>query len=279
MKINLAKSAGFCFGVKRAINIALNTKPGAKVQMLGDIVHNEDIVRQLEKKGIKKISALNAGKNKTLLLAAHGTTLKIINQANELGYKIIDATCPMVKEIHRIAQTMEQKGYRIIVIGDKKHAEVLGITGQLKNRAIIIDGLKNIPLKKVKSIEKAAVVVQSTQNLEKVLKIVAVLKQRIKNLEFFNTICQPTRIKQEEIKIMPKVNDVMLIIGSKNSANTRRLYEISRALNKRSYWVASKKEIKPDWLKDAKTVGVTAGASTPETTIRALMEYLHRYRP
>ena len=113
-------------------------------------MHNEDIVRQLEKKGIKKISGLSKGKNKTLLLAAHGTSLKIINRANELGYKIIDATCPMVKEIHRIAKDMENKGYRIIVIGDKKHAEVLGISGQLKNKTIVMDSLKNLPPKKLK---------------------------------------------------------------------------------------------------------------------------------
>jgi len=184
-------------------------------------VHNEDIVRQLEKKGIKKITGLSAGKNKTLLLAAHGTSLKIINRANELGYKIIDATCPMVKEIHRIAKDMENKGYRIIVIGDKKHAEVLGISGQLKNKTIVMDSLKNLPPKKLQSIEKAAVVVQSTQNLEKVLKIVGVLKQRIRKLEFFNTICQPTRIKQKDLKVLPKANDAVIIIGSKKSANTK----------------------------------------------------------
>jgi len=237
-------------------------------------VHNEDIVRQLEKKGIKKITGLSAGKNKTLLLAAHGTSLKIINRANELGYKIIDATCPMVKEIHRIAKDMENKGYRIIVIGDKKHAEVLGISGQLKNKTIVMDSLKNLPPKKLQSIEKAAVVVQSTQNLEKVLKIVGVLKQRIRKLEFFNTICQPTRIKQKDLKVLPKANDAVIIIGSKKSANTKRLYEISKSLNKRSYWVAGKKEIKSNWFKNAKSVGITAGASTPDSTTQEIIEYI-----
>ena len=161
-----------------------------------------------------------------------------------------------------------------MVMGDKKHAEVLGISGQLKNKTIVMDSLKNLPPKKLKSIEKAAVVVQSTQNLEKVLKIVGVLKQHIRKLEFFNTICQPTRIKQRDLKTLPKVNDVMIIIGSKKSANTKRLYEISKSLNRRSYWVASKKQIKSNWFKNAKSVGITAGASTPDTTTKGIINHI-----
>lgn len=188
----------------------------------------------------------------------------------------MDATCPMVKEIHQIAQGMEEKGYKIIVIGDKKHDEVLGITGQLKGKAIVIDDIKNIPLNTIKKLKKAGAVVQSTQDLEKVLKITDILKRHIAEFEFFNTICKPTRIKQAEIKIMPLENDVMIIIGSKNSANTRRLYEISKSLNGRSYWVASEKEIKPGWFRKAKSVGVAAGASTPESTIKETLEYISR---
>ncbi len=224
MKINLARSAGFCFGVKRALDIAFKTATSnALVYMLGDIVHNEDVVRQIKKTGIKKIGRLTSGKNKTLLLSTHGTCMDTLRRAERLGYKIIDATCPMVKEIHKIAKVMEEKGYRVIVIGDKKHDEVHGIIGQLKGTTIVIDNPEHIPLKKIKEVKKAAVVVQSTQNLENVLKIVESLKLYIPELKFFNTICRPTRIKQQELKVMPKENDVMIIIGTKNSANTRRL--------------------------------------------------------
>lgn len=275
LKINLAKSAGFCFGVKRALNIAFDTaKSQDKVFMLGDIVHNEDVVREVESSGIKKIKKLGPGTGKTLLIRAHGSPITMFKKAAGLCYKIIDATCPMVKEIHKIAQEMERGGYKVIVIGDKKHDEVQGIIGQLKSKTIVIDNLKTIPLKALQKINRAAVVVQSTQNIESVIKIVNILKRRIRELKFCNTICNPTRRKQEEIKIMPKENDVMIIIGSKSSANTKRLYEISKSLNKKTYWVSSKDEIKDGWFKNAKSVGVTAGASTPDSTTQDVVTYL-----
>jgi len=277
MKINLAKSAGFCFGVKRAIDIAYKTLATKKnVYMLGNIVHNEDVARKLKKAGIKKADRLSLGKDKTFLIRAHGTTLRTIERARRLGYKIIDATCPMVKEIHKIARSAERYNRTIIVIGDKKHDEVQGVIGQLKKHAIVIEDIQNIPWGKLKKIKKACVAVQSTQNLEKVLKIIEILKPQIKDLKFFNTICRPTRIKQEEIKQMPKDNDAMIIIGSRTSANTKRLYEISKLLNNRSYWVQTKKDIKPEWLKGLKTVGITAGASTPDDTTKEVIVYLKK---
>ena len=273
MKINLAKSAGFCFGVKRAIDIAFQTADaGKKVYMLGDIVHNEDVVREINAAGIKKIKKLSAGgKGKILLIRAHGASQNTLERAGKLHYKIIDATCPMVKEIHSIARGFESKGYKIIVIGDKKHDEVRGIIGQLKNKAIVIETLKDIPIDKLKRITKACVVVQSTQNLDKVAEIVTSLKHHIKELKFFNTICRPTRMKQEEIKRIPLGNDVMIIIGSKTSANTRRLYEISKSINKRSFWIQSKLDLRPEWFRDTESAGVTAGASTPDNTTQEVI--------
>ncbi|MCM8797508.1 MAG: 4-hydroxy-3-methylbut-2-enyl diphosphate reductase [Candidatus Omnitrophica bacterium] len=277
MKVNLAKSAGFCFGVKRALKIALDTtRSRKKIVMLGDIVHNEDVARQINKMGIKKIKKLSCGKGKTLLIRAHGAGTKIFDKAKRSGYNIIDATCPMVKEIHKIAKAMELKGYRIIIIGDKNHDEVLGIIGQLKDKAILIDKPREISAKKFKKLKKACIIVQSTQNMEMALRIVGVLKKYVKNLKFFNTICLPTRIKQEEIRKMPKENDAMVIIGSKTSANTRRLYEISKSLNKRTYWIESEKEINSDWFKNVKSVGVTAGASTPDYTTQKAIRFLNQ---
>lgn len=275
MKITLAKSAGFCFGVKKAIDIALKTAAlGRNIYMLGDIVHNEDVVKQIRKTGIKKIRRLSPVKNKILLIRAHGACLNIIKKANKLGYRIVDATCPMVKEIHRIVQKMEQKGYKIIVIGDKKHDEVHGITGQIKGKAIVIDNIKKIPIGNIKKIKKACVVAQSTQNLDNVIEIVNVLKSYIDNLEFFNTICKPTRLRQEEIKRMSLENEAMIIIGSRDSANTKRLYKISKSLNKKSYWINSTHEIKSGWFKDVNRLGITAGASTPESTTQKIIRYI-----
>ena len=267
MKINLAKSAGFCFGVKRALKIALKTAAtGTTVEMLGDIVHNEEVVQGIERAGIKKIKKLRNGSGKILVIRAHGASENVYSKAAQLGYTIVDATCPMVKEIHTIVKATKNEGCRIIILGDKHHDEVRGIMGQLNNRAIVIDSIKHIPLETIKRVKKACVVAQSTQNAEKILSIVAVLKKHIKEIQFFNTICRPTRIKQKEAKAMPLKNEVMIIIGSKTSANTKRLYQISKALNKRSYWIRSSAALKSEWFKGAHTVGIMAGASTPDAT-------------
>ena len=273
IEINVAKSAGFCLGVKRALNIAFKAaRSGTKIEMLGDIVHNEEVVKEINEMGIKKVSQLASGKNKTLLIRAHGVSLKTFTQAEKLGYHILDATCPMVKEIHTIAKENEQHGYRIIIIGDKNHDEVKGIIGQLKEKAILIDDLANIDLEEIKNIEKAALVVQSTQDEEKTISIVEALKPHIPELKFFNTICRPTKTKQTEIKEMAVKNDVVIIIGSKTSANTKRLYEITSSINKRTYWIQSRKDLKPDWFKNARSVGVTAGASTPDYTTKDIIQ-------
>ena len=276
MKINVAKSGGFCFGVKRAIKIALDTaKSSARVEVLGDIVHNEDVVKEIREAGVKKIKRLGKGTNKVLLIRAHGASSETYKKASALGYSIVDATCPMVKEIHKIAKTSKRESCEVIIIGDKEHDEVRGIMGQLNDETVVIDNIKRIPLAKIKRIERACVVVQSTQNLEKTLAIVEVLKRYIKDLQFFNTICKPTRTKQKEAQEMPLENDVMVIIGSKTSANTKRLYQISKSLNKRSYWVQSKDEIKRGWFRNAQSVGVMSGASTPDYTTESVIEYIH----
>jgi 4-hydroxy-3-methylbut-2-enyl diphosphate reductase len=278
MKINIARSCGFCLGVKRAVRISLETSKKEKdVYMLGDIVHNEEVSRQIQQAGIKKAKRLKKVKGGVFLIRAHGIPLQTIHQAKRQGYRIIDATCPMVKEIHRIAQRAEQRGYRIIVVGDKNHDEVKGISGQLKKQAMVVESGKEVPPHKIKRIGKAAVLVQSTQNLEKVLKTVQSLKRHIRQLKFYNTICRPTRIKQEEIKRLPLENDLVVIIGSRTSANTKRLYQIARALNKKTYWVQSKAEVKSGWFKGAGSVGIASGASTPDSTTRAVVEKVRGY--
>lgn len=277
MKIVVAKSAGFCFGVKRAIDIALeNAKAAGSVYMLGDIVHNENVVKNIERAGIKKIGKLNNPRIGSLLIRAHGSSKKILEKAGRLGLKIIDATCPMVKEIHKIAIDMDKKGYKIIVIGDYKHDEVQGIVGQIKHKAIVLQAISDIKKKVPKRMSKSAVVVQSTQNLEKVLKMQELLKERIDDLRFFNTICSPTRLKQAEIKTLPKENDCIIVIGSKTSANTKRLYQIAKSINKNSYWINSPDELKKKWFRGAKSVGITAGASTPDETIAAIKECIQK---
>ena len=277
MKINVARYGGFCFGGRRAITIALKTAATeAQVCMLDDIVHNEDVIQQIEQAGIKRIKRLGTGTDKTLLLSAHGTCTAIRQKAQQRGYTIVDATCPMVKGIHKIAQKLEAAGYTVIIIGDHDHSEVQGIIGQLAHQPIVIDRPRNILHRELRKIPRAGVVVQSTQNAENVFKIIDIIKQDIADLKFFNTICRPTRIRQAEIRTMPLENDVMVIIGSRTSANTQRLCEISHALNKKTYCVQSKKELRPEWFKGARSVGVTSGASIPDATINEVVAYLKK---
>jgi 4-hydroxy-3-methylbut-2-enyl diphosphate reductase len=275
MKTNLAKTAGFCFGVKRAIKIALETaEKDTPIEMLGDIVHNEEVIKQVSEKGIQKVSELSSGKEKTLIIRAHGVEKKIFEDAEKLGYSIVDATCPMVTEIHNIVKKMDKSGYKIIIIGDKNHAEVKGIAGQLSEKPFIISSKDSIPYQETNQIKKAAIVIQSTQMIENAEEIHEVLKPRITELKFFNTICKTTKSKQAEIKTLPLENDVVIIIGSKTSANTNRLYQISKSLNENTYQVMSENEIDPSWFKDAKKVGVSAGASTPDEAIERVINYL-----
>ncbi|MCX6993358.1 MAG: 4-hydroxy-3-methylbut-2-enyl diphosphate reductase [Kiritimatiellaeota bacterium] len=278
MQIHLARSAGFCFGVRRAIKIARSLAASHQaVCMLGDLVHNETVIRELEAAGIRKIKRLGPGRNGRLLIRAHGASRRILTMARRHGYALVDATCPMVREIHRIVRAMDRQGRRVIVIGDRRHDEVLGIIGQIAHRAVIIDHREHISWKALRRVRKAAIVVQSTQNLDRVLPIVERLKTRIADVRFFNTICQPTRMKQEEIKILPRQNDAMLIIGSRTSANTKRLYEISKALNARTHWIQSPQELDSRWFRNVHSLGITAGASTPETTTRAVIARIRAF--
>jgi len=276
MKVNLAKSAGFCFGVRRALRIADETAArGGKVFMLGEIVHNEDVLRDIERKGIRRIRRLSrGGGSRTLLICAHGVPSGLMQRARSLHYRVVDATCPMVKHIHRIASDMEREGRRVIVIGDKDHDEVRGIVGQLRTEAIVIDSVADIQASIMGGIKKAAVVVQSTQDIGKVLKIKKKIQGLVHDLRFHNTICKPTSQKQREILSLAVRNDVVVIIGSRTSANTRRLYELSRLLNPRTHWVGSKDDLKPCWLRNAKRVAVGAGASTPESVTAGVIGLL-----
>jgi len=275
IKIHLAQSAGFCFGVRRAIRIARDLAAGKQpVCMLGDLVHNETVIRELEAAGIRKVRRLARGKTGILLVRAHGASRALVTLARKNGYRVMDATCPMVHEIHRIVRRRDRCGDSIIVIGDRRHDEVQGIIGQLRRPALVIDPAGPIPGNKLRRLRRAAVVVQSTQNLDRVLPIVAALKAAIPRMIFYNTICKPTRMKQEEIKVLPLHNEVIIVIGSRASANTRRLYEIAQALNPHTHWIQGAEEIQAHWLKNARTVGITAGASTPDSTTRAVIAHI-----
>jgi 4-hydroxy-3-methylbut-2-enyl diphosphate reductase len=275
MKIAVAQSAGFCFGVKRAIKMALDTaREGCPVEMLGDIVHNEHVVERIEASGIHKIDRLRDGAGRKLLIRAHGAAKSVFDEARRLGYSVVDATCPMVKEIHHIVEDFSGRGLQVIIIGDPQHEEVQGICGQIPEPVIIIDSASAVDPRRLRGIARAGVVVQSTQTADNVRAIVEVLRGLIGELEVRNTICRATTRRQQEIQTLPLENEVVLVIGSRSSANTRRLYELARALNPRAYWIQSRDDIDPAWFAGAASVGITAGASTPQETIDAVVASL-----
>jgi len=271
MKILLAKDAGYCFGVRDAVNLAYDTaKEHGEVYMLGTIVHNEKVVEDLSKSGTKVVDELvEVPSDKPILFRAHGTAPKIWDNANQKKLNIIDATCPLVTEIHDEIKKLEAEGRRTIIIGDHGHDEVVGIAAQVKDPIILANVKEAKALRKMK---KAGVVSQSTQMIENVQEIINVLMQKVFDLRFVNTICFPTRRNHEQIKELATQCEVMIVIGSFTSANSKRLTQLALERNKRSYQVTCADDMEAFWFENCETVGISAGASTPDDIIRDVVE-------
>jgi 4-hydroxy-3-methylbut-2-enyl diphosphate reductase len=271
MKILLAKDAGYCFGVRDAVNLAYDTaKDHGEVYMLGTIVHNEKVVEDLSKSGTKVVDELvEVPSDKPILFRAHGTAPNIWDKANQKKLNIIDATCPLVTEIHDEIKKLEAEGRRTIIIGDHGHDEVVGIAAQVKDPIILANVKEAKALRKMK---KAGVVSQSTQMIENVQEIINVLMQKVFDLRFVNTICFPTRRNHEQIKELATQCEVMIVIGSFTSANSKRLTQLALERNKRSYQVTCADDIEAFWFENCETVGISAGASTPDDIIRDVVE-------
>ena len=271
MKILLAKDAGYCFGVRDAVNLAYDTaKDYGEVYMLGTIVHNEKVVEDLSKSGTKVVDKLvEVPSDRPILFRAHGTAPSVWDKANQKKLNIIDATCPLVTEIHDEIKKLEAEGRRTIIIGDHGHDEVVGIAAQVKDPIILANVKEAKALRKMK---KAGVVSQSTQMIENVQEIINVLMQKVFDLRFVNTICFPTRRNHEQIKELATQCEVMIVIGSFTSANSKRLTQLALERNKRSYQVTCADDMEAFWFENCETVGISAGASTPDDIIRDVVE-------
>jgi len=271
MKIYLAKDAGYCFGVRDAVNLANdNLETDGEIYMLGTIVHNERVIKNLSEKGAKVVNSIDdVPEDKTLLFRAHGTVPELWEKASDKKIKLVDGTCPLVTEIHHEIKLLEKEGRKTIIIGDHGHDEVVAIAGQVTNPIV----LSNIDeAKKLRKMKKAGVVTQSTQMIENVQEIINVLMQKVFDLRFINTICFPTRRNHEQIKELSINCDVMIVIGSFTSANSKRLTQLALERNKRSYQVTGAKDLEISWFNKCDTVGISAGASTPDETIHEVVE-------
>ena len=273
MKIYLARDAGYCFGVRDAVNLAYDTADThGEVYMLGTIVHNERVIDDLEKVGTKVVSTLDdVPKNKPVLFRAHGTSPEIWKEAKDKNLKLIDATCPLVVDIHHEIKKLEKEGRRTIIIGDHGHDEVSAIAAQV-TRPIIVANIDEA--NKLRKMKKAGVVSQSTQMIENVQNIMSILMEKVFDLRFVNTICFPTRRNHSQIKELADACDVMVVIGSFTSANSKRLTQLSLERNKKTYQVTSAIDLNSQWFKNCEKVGISAGASTPDESIKEVVEQI-----
>ena len=266
MKILVAKDAGYCFGVRDAVNLAKKSGDDfQEVYMLGDIVHNETVVDDLNKRGSKVVESLNdIPEDKPVLFRAHGTDPETWKKAQKKKLNIIDATCPLVTEIHEEIKELESENRRTIIIGDHNHDEVVGIAAQVKDPIVLscVDEAKELG-----KMKRAGVVSQSTQMIENVQEILNVLSEKVYDLRFVNTICFPTRRNHDQIKKLSNICDLMIVIGSFTSANSKRLTQLSLERNKNSFQVTCADDINPSWFDGIESVGISAGASTPDNLI------------
>ena len=269
MKIKKAKSYGFCFGVKRAVEIAENSKNAVT---LGPLIHNPlEIERLVKEKNVKYVNSIDEIDEtiKRVIVRTHGISKDRYKKLIEKHIEVIDATCPFVKKPQEIVEEMSKKGYDIVIFGDKNHPEIQGVMSySVHNRVFVVlsvKELKNINLK-----EKIATVAQTTRKIEDYLKITNYLIKNYKEVRVFNTICNATFENQEAVRELSKEADIVIIVGGKNSSNTKQLFNIAKE-NCEAYLVESEDELKKEWFKDKNLCGISAGASTPEWLVEKII--------
>jgi len=263
MKILLAKTAGFCMGVRRAVEMALDAphKHENPIYTYGHLIHNPHILNLLKKKGISTIDDIPNHGSGTVLIRAHGVPPQSKEKLKKAGFKIIDATCPRVIKVQTIIKKHTERGYAPIIIGNKEHPEVIGLLGYSDGKGYVIDninGLNSLP-----AFEKAIIVAQTTQDMEFFEEVKKWANKKFPHYKICNTICDSTAKRQAEVKRLAKSVDAVIVVGGYNSGNTRRLVEIARKAGKSSYHIESENELDLKALASAKYIGLTAGASTP----------------
>ncbi len=275
IKIILAKNIGFCFGVKNAYNKSLESlkKEDKPCQMLGELVHNKAVVEELQKKGLIFISSVDQVKKGTVIIRAHGADKKTIQELKEKKVKIIDTTCILVKKAQNLAQKLEKEKRLIIIIGEKKHDEVKSIKGNLKYPAHVIEDKKDLKeiIKKIPNNKLLGVIAQTTQDLDKVNDYLKNLKDNFKDVKYENTLCPSVLARQKEVKEIAKKSDIVLVIGSKNSANTQRLVKIVQEQSKRVINIENEKQVSQKLFKEKEKVGIISGTSVPDNLIKKII--------
>ncbi len=278
MNVTVAKSAGFCFGVKRAIDtVYQEIEKGEKVFTLGPIIHNEQVVEELEEKGVKVINSIEELadiKDGTVVIRSHGVSEQVIRQLEKYDIKIVDATCPFVSKIHRIVQEKYREGFQIVIIGNKTHPEVEGINGWCKDSAVVLETVSEAEKFRPDPQKKLCIVSQTTFNYKKFKDMVDIFEKKSYDILVMNTICNATEERQTEAGTIARQSDAMLVIGGKHSSNTQKLYEICSKECTNTYFIQTLDDLNLELFQSFRSVGITAGASTPNNIIKEVQTYV-----
>ena len=273
MKIIKAESAGFCFGVKRAVDTVYKcTETGTdeKIYTYGPIIHNEEVVKDMEKRGVRVIRSeedLAALKEGTVIIRSHGVEKRVYEELEKKGIHIVDATCPFVKKIHKIVEKHSEQGERIIIIGNPDHPEVQGIRGWAKSPVSVIRNAEEAESFSCPADQKICIVAQTTFNYNKFQELVEIIKKKGYDISVLDTICNATEERQTEARKIAAESDLMIVIGDKHSSNTQKLYEISKKECANTYYIQTSKDMDYHQIQSINNVGITAGASTPNNII------------
>lgn len=281
--VTLAKTAGFCFGVKRAVEMVYTeVQKGKQVYTLGPIIHNEEVVSDLEKKGVKVINELDLEKmeedgNKlsgsTVVIRSHGVSEAVYQALEEKKCEIVDSTCPFVKKIHDTVRKHAAQGYDIVIIGSREHPEVQGILGWCLERGKVLEKEQEISSYEPQNNgKKVCVVAQTTFNYKKFKDLVEIISKKGYDIIAVNTICNATAERQKEAQELAACSDAMIVIGGKNSSNSRKLYEISKNQCESTYFIQTLEDLDMECVRSSESLGITAGASTPKNIIQEVLE-------
>jgi len=275
MEVLLADKAGFCFGVKRAIATAFKAASRGNVYCLGPLIHNPQEVERLRRAGVQTIEDFSSLKSGDfLIIRSHGVPPRVLAEARDKGFSIIDLTCPFVGKAQRDAEALHKEGYQVVVVGEKKHPEVQSILGYAGDNSVVIETVKDIGGMSLEP--RLGVVAQTTQSYGNFSEIVLNLLRLSKELKVFNTICNSTKERQDAARDLARQVDVMLVVGGRNSANTSRLVSVCQNEGKPTHHLEVADEIMPEWLEGAAKVGVTAGASTPDWVLEDVLKKLQK---
>ena len=278
MEVRLAKSAGFCFGVKRAVDkVYEQIETGKKIYTFGPIIHNEEVVKDLEEKGVQVIpdkEALKKIKEGTVIIRSHGVTKEIYDILERNGLEYVEATCPFVKRIHNIVQKESAAGKHIIIVGDPNHPEVEGIMSWCSSSMTVLETIEEAKKISLPAGTEICIVSQTTFNYNKFKHIVEIFQKKGYNDSVVNTICNATEERQTEAREIASRADVMIVIGGKHSSNTRKLYEICSSECANTYFIQTLDDLHLELPKSVGLVGITAGASTPNKLIEEVQNYV-----